>query len=53
MLSLKAALVSSTAAILMAAPWSPASAAMSCADVANLKIPASEIGLTKLAAEQR
>jgi hypothetical protein len=44
MLSLKTALVS-TAAILMAAPWSPASAAMSCADVANLNIPASEIGL--------
>jgi hypothetical protein len=46
MLGLKTALVSSTAAILMAAAWSPASAAMSCADVANLKIPASEIGLT-------
>src|ERR1700676_3305164 len=45
MLSLKAALLSSTAAILMAAPWSPASAAMSCADVAELKISPSEIGL--------
>jgi feruloyl esterase len=29
----------------MAAAWSPANAAMSCADLANLKIPASEIGL--------
>jgi Tannase and feruloyl esterase len=45
MLRLKTALVSSTAAILMAAAWSPASAAVSCADLLNLKIPASEIGL--------
>jgi hypothetical protein len=29
----------------MAAAWSPASAAENCADLANLKIPASEIGL--------
>jgi hypothetical protein len=29
----------------MAAAWSPASAAVSCADLVNLKILASEIGL--------
>src|ERR1700719_2875451 len=45
MLRLKTALVTSTAAILMAAAWSPANAAVSCADVASLKIPPSEIGL--------
>ena len=45
MLRLKTALVSSTAAILMAAAWSPANAAVNCADLVNLKIPASEIGL--------
>jgi hypothetical protein len=45
MLRLKTALVNSMAAILMAAAWSPANAAVSCADLANLKIPASEIGL--------
>src|SRR6266700_4884398 len=44
MLRLKTALVS-TAAILMAAAWSPGSAAINCADLVNLKIPASEIGL--------
>jgi len=45
MLRLKTALVCSPGAILMAAAWSPASAAVNCADLANLKIPASEIGL--------
>jgi hypothetical protein len=45
MLRLKTALVTSTAAILMAAAWSPADAAVTCADVVNLKIPPSEIGL--------
>ena len=45
MLRLKTALVCSPAAILMAAAWSPASAAINCADLVNLKIPASEIGL--------
>src|SRR5437870_2043044 len=45
MLRLKKALVSSAAAILMAAAWSPANAAVSCSDLVNLKIPASEIGL--------
>ena len=45
MLRLKTVLVSSTAAMLMAAAWSPANAAVSCADLVNLKIPASEIGL--------
>jgi hypothetical protein len=45
MLRLTTALVTSTAAILMAAAWSPANAAVNCADLANLKIPASEIGL--------
>ena len=45
MLRLKTALVSTTAAILMAAVWSPASAAVNCADLVNLKILASEIGL--------
>jgi Tannase and feruloyl esterase len=42
---LKTALLCSPAAIVMAAAWSPASAAMNCADLANLKIPASDIGL--------
>jgi len=42
---LNTVLASSTAAILMAAAWSPAGAAANCADLANLKIPASEIGL--------
>src|SRR5882672_267355 len=45
MLRLKTALVSSTVAILIAAGASPASAAVTCADLASLKIPASEIGL--------
>jgi len=45
MLRLKTAIVSSAAAILMAAAWSPASAAVNCADLRNLKIPASEIAL--------
>jgi feruloyl esterase len=45
MLRLKTAIVSGTAAILMSAAWSPAGAAVSCADLVNLKIPASEIGL--------
>src|SRR6266566_1356804 len=45
MLRLKTALVCSAAAILMAAAWSPGSAAVNCADLVNLKIPASEIGL--------
>ena len=45
MLRLTTALVSSTAAILMAAAWSPASAAVNCAELMNLKILASEIGL--------
>src|SRR5712671_6548004 len=45
MLRLKTALVCSPGAILMAAAWSPANAAVNCADLANLKIPASEIGL--------
>jgi hypothetical protein len=45
MLRLKTALVCSPGAILMAAAWSPASAAVSCADLVNLKILASEIGL--------
>src|ERR1700688_593283 len=44
MLRLKTALVSTTAAILMAAACSPAGAAVNCADLANLKIPAGEIG---------
>src|SRR5258706_15318415 len=44
MLRLKTARVSSMAAILTAAAWSPAGAAVNCADLANLKIPASEIG---------
>jgi feruloyl esterase len=44
MLRLKTALVSTTAAMLMAAAC-PASAAVNCADLVNLKIPASEIGL--------
>ncbi|HWN49175.1 MAG TPA: tannase/feruloyl esterase family alpha/beta hydrolase, partial [Xanthobacteraceae bacterium] len=45
MLRLKTALVCSPGAILMAAAWSPASAAVNCADLVNLKILASEIGL--------
>jgi tannase/feruloyl esterase len=45
MLRLKTALVSSAVATLIAAGASPASAAVSCADLASLKIPASEIGL--------
>jgi Tannase and feruloyl esterase len=45
MLRLKTVLVSGPAAILMVAVWSPASAAVNCADLMNLKIPASEIGL--------
>jgi Tannase and feruloyl esterase len=42
---LKTALACSLWAIPMAAAWSPAGAAVNCADLANLKIPASEIGL--------
>jgi hypothetical protein len=43
---LKTALVSGTAAILTAAAaWSPAGAAVNCADLVNLKIQASDIGL--------
>ena len=42
---LKTALASSAAAVLMAAAWSPANAAVSCADLVSLKIPASDIGL--------
>jgi tannase/feruloyl esterase len=45
MVKLKTALVSSTVASLIAAAASPASAAVNCADLASLKIPASEIGL--------
>jgi hypothetical protein len=45
MLRLKTALVSSTLAILMGAASSPANAAVSCADLTNLKISANEIGL--------
>ena len=45
MLSPKTALVISTAAILTAAAWAPADAAVNCADLVNLKIPASDIGL--------
>jgi feruloyl esterase len=45
MLRLKTALASGTTAILVAAAWSPASAAVNCADLVNLKIQASEIGL--------
>ena len=45
MLRLKTALVCSTGAILIAAAWSPASATANCADLMNLKILASEIGL--------
>jgi hypothetical protein len=45
MLRLKTVLVSSMAALLMAAAWSPADAAADCAGLMNLKIPASEIGL--------
>src|SRR4051794_1432770 len=44
MLRLKALLATSAAAILMAAA-SPANAAGNCADLVNLKIPASDIGL--------
>jgi Tannase and feruloyl esterase len=39
------ALISSAVAILMAAASSPGSAAVNCADLVSLKIPASEIGL--------
>jgi hypothetical protein len=42
---LKTALVYGPGAILMAAAWSPANAAVNCADLVNLKIPASEIAL--------
>jgi feruloyl esterase len=45
MLILKTRLVSGAAAILIAAVWSPANAAVSCADLVNVKIAASEIGL--------
>jgi len=45
MLRLKSVLVSSTAAVVIAAAWSPASATANCIDLPNLKIPASEIGL--------
>src|SRR5262245_17454221 len=45
MLKLKTALVSSTVMIVIAATASPASAAVNCADLVNLKILASEIGL--------
>src|SRR5262249_47052172 len=45
MLRLKTALVYSAGAILMAAAWSPASAAVNCADLVNLKMLPSEIGL--------
>jgi hypothetical protein len=45
MLRLKTAFICGPGAILMATAWSPASAAANCADLANLKIPASEIGL--------
>src|SRR5262245_5156707 len=45
MMKLTTALASSTAAALMVAAWSPANAAMSCADLVTLKILASEIGL--------
>src|SRR5580765_911959 len=44
MLRLKTVLVGSAAAILMAAAWSPANAAVICTDLVNLKIAASEIG---------
>ena len=42
---LNTVLASSAAAILMAAAWSPAGAAVNCADLVKLSIPASEIGL--------
>src|SRR5712671_2213688 len=45
MFRLKTALVSSTVAIVIVAAASPASAAVSCTDLAGLKIPASEIRL--------
>jgi hypothetical protein len=45
MAKFKTAFVSSTVATLIAAAASPASAAVNCADLVNLKIPASEIGL--------
>jgi feruloyl esterase len=51
MLRLKAAFVCGPGAILIAAAWSSASAAATCADLANLKIPASEIGLPSGSAE--
>jgi hypothetical protein len=41
---LKTVLAGSAAAILIAAVGSPANAAMNCADLANLRIAASEIG---------
>ena len=41
----KTALMSSAVAVLMAAASSPGSAAVSCTDLVNLTIPASEIGL--------
>src|SRR4051794_17105814 len=44
MLRLKTLLATSTTTVLIAAA-SPASAAVNCADLLNLKIPASEIGL--------
>jgi hypothetical protein len=42
---LKTALACWPAAVLMAAAWSPASAATNCAGLAKLNIPASDIGL--------
>jgi hypothetical protein len=45
MLRLKTAIACSAGAILIAAAWSPAGAAVNCADLAKLKISASEIGL--------
>ena len=45
MLRLKMALACCPGAILMAAAWSPANAAVNCTDLANLRILASEIGL--------
>src|SRR5271170_2000840 len=45
MLRLKAALVGSAVAIVIASASSPGNAAVKCVDLVNLKIPASEIGL--------
>jgi feruloyl esterase len=45
MARLKTALACGPVAILMATAWSPAGAATTCADLANLKIAASEIAL--------